>query len=326
MELEPALKAIRDRGCKTVGIQYPDGLRLRALEVAEELERGAGVTAMVSAQPTFGACDVPRMPVDLVVQIGHAPMPYLNLQKVVFVEAPMALPSLDFLDPALPLLGSRVGLLTNVQHRPWLSDVVTYLQERGKEVLVGGPDGRTAYDGQLLGCDVHPAREVEARVDAFLYVGTGVFHPLGVALATETLVIAADPFTEEVLDLAEVKDRVLRQRHAAVALAQEAEAFGIIVSRKVGQYRMALARKAKELLESHGRKGYLLLMDEVRPGFLQGYRVDAFVNTACPRIAIDDAAQYEKPMLTYPELEVALGVRSWDPYPLDEITAERNLG
>lgn len=326
LDLEPAFQAIRDNGSKTVGIQFPDGLRLRALETAEDLERETGVTAMVSAQPTFGACDVPQMPVDLIVQIGHAPMPYLNLKKVVFVEAPMAFPSLDFLEAALPLLGRRVGLLTNVQHQPWFSDVVAYLEEHGKEVLVGGADGRTAYEGQLLGCDVHPAREVEGRVDTFLCVGTGDFHALGVALATATPVIVADPFTEEVRNLAELKDRVLRVRHAAIALAQEATTFGIIVSRKVGQYRMALARKIKDLLASHGRKGYLLLMDTVSPELLQGHQVDAFVNTACPRIAIDDGARYEMPVLTFPELEVALGLRAWDPYPLDEITAHQTLG
>ncbi|MFQ5553722.1 MAG: diphthamide biosynthesis enzyme Dph2, partial [Thermoplasmata archaeon] len=240
--------------------------------------------------------------------------------------APMALPSLDFLEAALPLVGDRVGLLTNVQHRPWVRDVVRYLEEHEKEVLLGGPDGRTAYEAQLLGCDVHPAREVDGRVDAFLYVGTGDFHPLGVALATQTRVVVADPFTEEVRDLAKVKDRVLRTRHAAITLAQEADSFGILISRKVGQYRMALARKIKALLESRGRKAYLLLMDTVSPELLQGYRVEAFVNTACPRIAIDDAARYEKPMLTCPELEVALGLRSWEPYPLDEITPHQVLG
>jgi 2-(3-amino-3-carboxypropyl)histidine synthase len=326
LELEPALEAIRDRGSKIVGIQYPDGLRLRALEVADRLEEEAKVTAMVSAQPTWGACDVPQMPVDLIVQIGHAPMPYLNLKKVVFVEAPMAFPSLDFLEGALPRLGRHVGLLSNVQHQPWLPDVAAYLSRRGKTVEIGGADGRTAYAGQLLGCDVHPARELEGQVDTFLYVGTGDFHPLGVALATETPVIVADPFTEDVRDLTELKEHVLRVRHAAIALAREGHTFGIIVSRKVGQYRMALARKTKELLASSGRKGYLLLMDTVSPELLQGYRVDAFVNTACPRIAIDDAARYEKPVLTFPELEVALDLRAWDPYPLDEITAHHTLG
>ena len=321
-DLDELFDEIRRRDCRTVGLQYPDGMRLRAVEVAEAVEAATGVTALVAAQPTFGACDVPRMPVDLLVQIGHAPMPYLRMQDIYFLEAPMDLPGVDFLEGALPHLGDRVGLLTTVQHQPWLDDLRRYLQAQGREVVVGGADGRTAYPGQLLGCDVHPAREVEDVVDGFLYVGTGDFHPLGVALTTAKSVVVADPFTGDVRTLDGLKDRVLRQRHAAIAQAQEADRFGVIVSQKVGQYRMALARRAKELLESHGRKAVLLVMDVVSPDLLKGYRVDAFVNTACPRIAIDDQAQYEKPMLTFPELEVALGLREWEDYRFDEITVE----
>lgn len=326
MNLDEALEEIRRQGCKTVGLQYPDGMRLQAIEMAEAVERRGGVTAMVSAQPTFGACDVPRMPVDLILQVGHAPMPYLNLKNVLFLEAPMELPSLAFLDGALPMVGRRVGLLTTVQHLPWLAEVRRHLEDHGKEVAVGDPDGRIAHAGQLLGCDVHTARVLADEVDDFLYVGTGDFHPLGVALVTEKRVVVADPFTGEVRDMAKVKDRILRQRHAAIARAQEAETFGIVVSQKVGQYRMALAREVKELLASHGRRGYLLVMDFVGPDLLRGYRVDAFVNTACPRIAIDDAAQYDRPILTYPELQVALGLRAWEPYVLDEITAHTRVG
>ena len=54
---------------------------------------------------------------------------------------------------------------------------------------------------------------------------------------------------------------------------------------------------------------------------LQGYRVDAWVNTACPRIAIEDGIRYDKPMLTPPELEVVLGLRKWEGYRFDEIRA-----
>ncbi|MEE9236659.1 MAG: diphthamide biosynthesis enzyme Dph2 [Thermoplasmata archaeon] len=319
--MERALEEIEVRDCRSVGLQYPDGMRLQAMEIAEELERRSGVTVMISAQPTFGACDVPRMPVDLIIQIGHAPMPYLHLKNVLFLEAPMPLPSVDFLSRALSMVGQRVGLLTTVQHLPWLEEVRRYLEERGKEVVIGEADGRIAYAGQLLGCDVHTARSLENLVDAFLYVGTGDFHPLGVALATEKRVVAADPFTEEIRDMSKVKEAILRQRFAAIAAAMEASTYGIIVSQKVGQYRMALALKTKRLIEAEGRKGYLLLMDFVGPELLKGYRVDAFVNTACPRIAIDDQLQYDKPMLTFPELEIALGLREWEGYELDEITA-----
>jgi 2-(3-amino-3-carboxypropyl)histidine synthase len=326
MDLEAALEEIKARECRTVGLQYPDGMRLKAVEMAEEIERRTGVTVMISAEPTFGACDVPRMPVDLIIQFGHAPMPYLSLKGVVFVESPMPLPSLEFLEGALPLLGERVGLLTTIQHLAWLEDVRAYLEGKGKQVVIGEPDGRIAYAGQLLGCDVHTARSVEGQVDTFLYVGTGDFHPLGVALTTSKRVVATDPFTGGVRDMHEVRDRVLRQRFGAITLAREARTFGIIVSRKVGQYRMALAMEAKGLLERHGRRGYILVMDFVGPQLLEGYRVDAFVNTACPRIAIDDHVQYDKPILTFPELEVALGLKEWGEYELDEITAKHSLG
>ena len=50
------------------------------------------------------------------------------------------------------------------------------------------------------------------------------------------------------------------------------------------------------------------------------YPVDVFVNTACPRIAIDDAVKYAKPMITPYELEVVLGEKKWeDGYKFDEI-------
>src|SRR5205807_4744006 len=62
--------------------------------------------------------------------------------------------------------------------------------------------------------------------------------------------------------------------------------------------RMELATDLKALAEKHGKQANLFLMDLVAPELLQGYRVDAWVNTACPRIAIEDILQYKQPMLT----------------------------
>ena len=52
------------------------------------------------------------------------------------------------------------------------------------------------------------------------------------------------------------------------------------------------------------------------------YRVDAFVSTACPRLAMDDYSRYDKPVLTPIEAEVALGIREWDDYVFDAIRPE----
>ena len=69
-----------------------------------------------------------------------------------------------------------------------------------------------------------------------------------------------------------------------------------------------------------GKKGYLLALDHAGPDLIDFYPVDAFVNTACPRIAIDDAVKYAKPLITPFELEVSLGEKSWEHgYQFDEI-------
>jgi len=92
-------------------------------------------------------------------------------------------------------------------------------------------------------------------------------------------------------------------------------------SRKIGQERMSLARDLKAMAEKHNRAGEIFLMDLVAPDLLEGYRVDAWVNTACPRIAIEDYLTYPKPILTPQEFTIVLGERPWDDYVIDEIRA-----
>jgi len=231
------------------------------------------------------------------------------------------LTTLGFVDAAEPLLPRRVGLLTTTQFRAWLPNIKEHLEGKGHEVRIGEPDKRVAYAGQLLGCDYHAAEVLAQDVDGYLYVGTGDFHPLGVAFLTDKPIVIADPERGTARDLGDLKDRILRQRYAAIARAQDAQVFGIIVSKKIGQARMELARDLKALAEKHGKQAQIFVMDLVSPDHLEGYRVDAWVNTACPRIAIEDVLQYKAPMLTPQELEIALGERPWDGYVFDEIRA-----
>src|SRR6266705_327209 len=316
------LEVIQGRHAKTVGLQFPVGLRTKAVELAREIEENTGATCIVSADPSFGACDVPEMPVDLIVHLGHAPMPHLRYKNVFFYDLPAPpLTSLGFIDAAEPLLPKRVGLLTTTQYRGWLPRIREYLEAKGHEIRIGDPDLRVAYAGLLLGCDYHTATVIEKDVEGYLYIGTGDFHPLGVAILVDKPVIIADPERGTARDLREVRDRVLRQRHAAIVRAHDASVFGIIVSKKIGQARMDMATGLKALAEKHGKQANLFLMDLVGPELLQGYRVDAWVNTACPRIAIEDILQYKQPMLTPQEFEIVLGERTWDDYVLDEIRA-----
>ena len=318
--IDRCVQTIKRSGAKSVGLQYAAGFKTRAVEIADALERSAGVPVILSADSSFGACDVREMPVDLIVHIGHAPIPNLRYKNVFFFDDPVPLPqSLEFIDKALPLPGKRVGLLTTTQFRTWLPNIREYLEERGYKVFIGKGVGRIAYDGQLLGCDYSAARAVEKDVDCFLYVCSGDFHPLAVAMLTPKPVIVADCERGEARRLDEQRDRAMRQRNGAIASAQSAQTFGIVVSTKVGQNRMEMARDLVRLAGKHGKGARVFVMDDVNQAALEGYKVDAWVNTACPRIVIEDYVLFKKPILTPQEFEIVLGERSWDDYELDEI-------
>ncbi len=111
---------------------------------------------------------------------------------------------------------------------------------------------------------------------------------------------------------AERIERILRQRFGMIMAIQDAQNFAILIGEKPGQMRRSLALKLKRTLAKQGKKGYLLALEHVGPELIDFYPVDAFVNTACPRIAIDDSVKYGKPLVTPFELEVSLGVKKWE--------------
>jgi 2-(3-amino-3-carboxypropyl)histidine synthase len=83
---------------------------------------------------------------------------------------------------------------------------------------------------------------------------------------------------------------------------------------------LELAKNLKNILKDVDREGFILLLDDVSPDLLIPFMdLDAFVMTACPRIAIDDSEMYKKPLMTPQELEIAIGKRKWEDYEIDEI-------
>jgi 2-(3-amino-3-carboxypropyl)histidine synthase len=235
-----------------------------------------------------------------------------------FVSAPSTVDVIPAVEKAIPQLKGPVGIMTNSQHAPAMEGVQKFLESRGIKTYAGRGDRRLTFTGQVLGCNFTSAQEVEADVNSFLFIGSGIFHPLGVAMGSKKPVIAANPFTGEVLDMKDYADRFLRQRYATIGRALDAQRFGILVGTKIGQLRMDEVRRTKKLIESKGREAAVFALANFDPSLVDIHPADAFVCTACPRIAIDDALRYKKPMLTPPELEIVLGVRPWEKYEFDQ--------
>jgi 2-(3-amino-3-carboxypropyl)histidine synthase len=82
---------------------------------------------------------------------------------------------------------------------------------------------------------------------------------------------------------------------------------------KPGQKRLDDALKIKELAEKNGKTAYLLAVREIIPeALLEFPSIDAYVNTACPRISLDASGKFPKPVLTVNEFMVVSGESSWE--------------
>ncbi|HRT17949.1 MAG TPA: diphthamide synthesis protein, partial [Methanothrix sp.] len=102
----------------------------------------------------------------------------------------------------------------------------------------------------------------------------------------------------------------------------QACSFAVLVSRKPGQKRMKLAERIKAMGVAAGKEMFLVYLEDIEPDRLLNLGAEAAVCTACPRVALDDAAKYRIAVLTPPEFEIMLGKRRWEDYKFDEIETE----
>ena len=318
LEEERLGEEIKKRGAGVVLLQLPDGLKPLATRLASIVER-AGASVIISGEPCYGACDVAlaearELNADLIIHYGHTmmlrdldiPTIYFEAHAKISVEKAVRR-AIDLLKP-----WRRIGLVTTVQHVENLEAARRILSSAGKEVYVGNASS-ILYPGQILGCDYTNAKVISSNVEAYLFVGGGRFHPLGLALATMKPVVAADPFEDRAYSLNGDAKRILKRRWAEIEEARKAETYGVIIGLKPGQKRLKEAFRVKKKIEEMRKKAYLISLREITDQTLRNFQeFEAYINTACPRISIDEAAAFRQPVLTLKEAYVMLGEISWE--------------
>lgn len=317
-EEERIKQEILKLGARRVLIQLPEGLKPEAQHLANTVEK-TGALSVFSADPCYGACDLvmseaESLDADLIIHFGHSRLLKHERVPTIYVEAKATLQADDAVAKAIPLLEKwrKIGLTTTVQHVQTLDNVRELLVRAGKVVAIGDA-GRLEHPGQVIGCDYSNARSVAKDVEAFLFVGGGRFHAIGVALSTSKPTTVADPYENTAFSVDEDADKIVKQRWAIIEEARKAKTFAILVGLKPGQMRLDQALQLKEKLERNGKKALLLAIREVvSDRVLQFPSIDAYVNTTCPRVAVDDASRFKKPILTIREASVIINELSWE--------------
>jgi len=311
IEFDELISELKRRNVVIAGLQLPDGLKYKSTEIIDKIEK-AGFRIFLSGSSSFGACDIDTFlleEVDVLIHIGHTKL--LKKNNIIYVPY--------FVDYSIPrdlnLKEKNLALISTVQYAWKLPEVKKYLEKIGYRIELKKGD-RTKFPGQVLGCNYSPIKNSNA--DAILFIGDGLFHPLGAAIYSQKKVYRYNPLSRE---FEEVKpDKFTIKRNMILGKVMHSTKRGaILVSSKPGQKRIRLAESLKEKANEAGKKVDILMTDEITPYKLSNFPYGFYVNTACPRISYDDTDLFSVPIITPPEFETLLGLRKWEDYKMDEI-------
>ncbi len=310
-DLDKANEELKTTGVKNVLLQVPDGMRRKIDRFIDSLD----VEVTLWGGTCYGACDLPLDIGDseALVHIGHTEIPDLIVDyQVVYVEGG----STTFRpvpEELFDMIKGDIALYSTVQYLKQMKEVGHLIEENGYTTHTGSGDSRIKYPGQLLGCNF--STKVK-KATTHLYIGTGIFHPLGLSLALKEEVLIFNPVTGDISSTSTALDRMIRKRFAAIQRIRDSSRNGIIVSLKPGQRRMDTARKM--CLHCNVRCT-LTEFDEIEPYLIDSFNWDGAVNTACPRLALDDSIRFEKTIVTPVEYMIAQDELDWEDWTVDEI-------
>ncbi len=226
--------------------------------------------------------------------------------EVMFLDAPYG-GKLELCKDTLDYLRKyeKVAVYASVQFVHHLDEIKQQLRRQEIEVVTSRP-ARCHVEGQLLGCDCSKeSLNLKEEVDCFLYVGDGKFHPLALVYAQKDgfkEVICDDPIGRKMVVFGKKEvEAVLRKHKGSLLKFHTSKKVGVIVSIKPGQEQLKLAL---QLEKKHlGKKFYYFLDDKVSFDQLENFPfIDVWVNTACPRIGLDEQEKFRRGVVNIGEI------------------------
>ncbi|MFH1592417.1 MAG: diphthamide synthesis protein [Candidatus Woesearchaeota archaeon] len=182
--------------------------------------------------------------------------------KRVYIQAEMEV-DLEFIKK-IKIPEKKVGLFTTVQFENSVKKI---------------KDKKFVFCGSVLGCNIDGILKVKAKVDAFLFVGSGDFHVLGLGKLKKPIYIA-NPLTGKFSKVS--ADELEKKMKGKLMKYMAAKKVGILVCDKPGQN---LFNEAVKLQKKLKKESYLFICSDVDVNEFENFPdIDMWINTACPRI------------------------------------------
>ncbi len=315
-ENEKLIRELKRIKPKRVLVQLPEGVKQNAFDILKIFE-DLNIESVFSGETCWGGCSIAveeakSIKADLIVHFGHSEFAKVNF-PVLYIGIRDELNLTLLLKKSLKELKNfkKIGLSYSIQHLQDVKNIINFYRENGKDVLLSKKKAMIAYEGQVIGCQYSGLKAIEEEVECFVIIGNN-FHSMGAVLSVDKPVFLVDVYNNEIKNMKVVKNKILKQRIMTIEKFKDAKKIGIIIETKSGQ-KFGSPKVLIDKLGKSGKKVIIITMNEITPDkLINFYNVDAFVELACPRIAIDDATKYRKPLITFREALVALGEKSWD--------------
>ena len=322
-EIFKTIWRIQQQGARRVGIQFPEGLQMFACILSDILTEFGGLDeCIILADIVFGACCVEdltahELNLDLLVHYGHSCLIPINetCMKTLYVFVDIAINIDNLVDTLLhnfPEPSTPIALVSTIQFVEGIYKAKAILSEKGFPNYVI-PQSKPRTTGELLGC-TSPVIPYPIIVS----VSDGRFHLEAAMIQNPSArFFRYDPylnkiFTEE-YDLEEMK----KKRAESIWKFREAGYIGIIVGTLGRQGSVHILEQLKKICAERGKRFSVFLMSDVCQEAISKYpEVEAWVEIACPRLAIDWGSEFSKPMLNPYECFVAFKDLPLD-YPMD---------
>ncbi len=137
---------------------------------------------------------------------------------------------------------------------------------------------------QVLGCS-NP--KLPSSTKALLLIGQGKFHAVGLAIETKLPIYIYESGKLAKISQSDI-DKIEKKQKAAYVKYLSAKNFGILVTTKPGQNRLKKAIELKNKLKD--KKPYLFIANDLNPSEFENFpEIESWVNTACPRMDMNDS-------------------------------------
>ena len=169
----------------------------------------------------------------------------------------------------------KIGLLSTIQFRDQLEKVKEFLEKKGYEVHIGG---------QVVGCNANNALKIKDKVDIYLYIGSGEFHPIElVDRGSIADVYIVNPFSEKITKFTKKDLEMIKKRKdGKISKFLMSKKIGILVSTKPGQ---EFFKTALNLVKRLDKESYVFLDNEIDLNQLENFNdIEFWINTACKRL------------------------------------------